>query len=166
MKTLLLTYSYEPITFLGFRRTIKLYLNLKVDVISLWDEKIRSAENYIDFPSIIRLKQYHRIPFNSKFSRVGVFKRDMYVCQYCSRMVTTSSATLDHVIPTSVGGANSWTNCVTSCHGCNSKKGNRTPEQADMQLLNTPFTPKRTIYNDYILERHKHPDWEAYFEQR
>ena len=138
--------------------------NSTIDTISIWDKKIKTAESFLDYPSILRLKTHYKIPrLVAKFNRVSVFRRDMYLCQYCGEQVTARSATLDHVIPTSRGGKNCWTNCVTACHPCNSKKRNRTPEEANMQLMETPFAPKRPLHNDYRLENPKHPDWEMYF---
>ncbi len=78
-------------------------------------------------------------------------KRDNYQCQYCgSRSI---ELTIDHIIPKSRGGDDSWDNLTTACIKCNNKKGNRTPEEAAMKLLNTPKKPnhililRRTVYN-------------------
>lgn len=64
-------------------------------------------------------------------SRNGILKRDRNTCQYCG---SRYQLTLDHVIPKSRGGEDTWSNLVTSCHPCNNKKGNKTPEEAGMVL--------------------------------
>ena len=164
MKVLLLSSSFEPLNFINLRRAIRLYLNDKVDAVSFWDSKIRTAEGELDFPSVLRLKKYYKIPYaRGKFNRKAVFGRDLYLCQYCEEQVTSSSATLDHVIPSAKGGPNSWFNCVTACRPCNSKKRDRTPEEANMKLISTPTIPDRIVSIDYALEKPKHPDWSDYF---
>ena len=53
--------------------------------------------------------------------------------------------TIDHVIPRSRGGGNTWSNLVTCCKKCNQKKRDRTPEEANMKLLNEPRRPKNSV---------------------
>jgi 5-methylcytosine-specific restriction endonuclease McrA len=164
MKILLLNSAFEPLNFINLRRAIRLYMNDKVDAISFWDSKIRTAEKELDFPSVLRLRKYYKIPFaRGKFNRKAVFRRDLYVCQYCQEQVTAGSATLDHIIPSARGGVNSWLNCVTACKPCNIKKRDRTPEEAGMALITAPIIPNKIITIDYILEKPKHPDWQGYF---
>lgn len=70
-------------------------------------------------------------------------KRDEYSCQYCGRK---GNLTIDHVIPKSRGGPESWENLVAACHPCNSKKGNRTPDEAKMPLLRKPRRPSHIVF--------------------
>lgn len=164
LKTLLLDSSYQTISFISIRKLIKLVVKDKVDIISSWDRKLRWGAGDMFHPSVVRLKHYvqkHRT--HAKFNRRGVFRRDMYVCQYCACTVSPSKATLDHVLPLSKGGKGTWENCVTSCKACNEAKANRTPEQANMKLLRKPGRPKKTLVNEYMLTRPKHDDWNLYF---
>ena len=69
------------------------------------------------------------------FSRRNIWKRDGFRCVYCSKKLPANDMTWDHVIPKTQGGVSSWTNCVTACIKCNTKKGGRTPEQAGMPLI-------------------------------
>ena len=96
-------------------------------------------------PEIIVLRNYGGTAGQVvKFSRRNVFLRDRYTCQYCAVGYTPKELTIDHVVPRSRGGPNSWTNCVTSCEDCNTKKANRTPQECGLTLLKEPRMPKWT----------------------
>lgn len=103
----------------------------------------------IRVPEVITLTRYDRLPTNSvAFSRRNVFKRDRFTCQYCSRQPGKDELTIDHVLPRAQGGQSSWTNCVLACIDCNSRKADRTPEQANMPLLRVPQRPLwRPLYS-------------------
>lgn len=77
-----------------------------------------------------------------KFSRVNVFVRDGFKCQYCGKRYTMRELNYDHVVPRRLGGKKAWENIVTSCYPCNDRKAGRTPEQAGMKLLKVPVRPK------------------------
>lgn len=76
----------------------------------------------------------------------ALFERDRHLCAYCGNVFHASSLTRDHVDPSSRGGENSWTNCVTSCKRCNNAKGDRTPAEYGHDLLYVPYTPNRAEY--------------------
>lgn len=63
--------------------------------------------------------------------------RDRHRCAYCGRRATT----VDHVVPRSRGGQDTWLNTVAACASDNHRKADRTPEQAGMRLLVRPFEP-------------------------
>ncbi len=74
--------------------------------------------------------------------RQAVLDRDDFICRYCGRRSQTME--IDHVVPVSHGGASDDTsNLVTACLNCNRKKGGRTPEEAEMEVL-----PVRTRNRD------------------
>jgi len=75
-----------------------------------------------------------------------LFRRDRHMCLYCGRTFRDNMLTRDHVLPRSLGGADRWNNVVTACRRCNTAKGGRTPEQAQMDLLAIPFTPNRAEF--------------------
>jgi len=81
-----------------------------------------------------------------------LFARDQFVCMYCGHNFQTSELSRDHVIPTSRGGKDRWTNCVTACRRCNNRKGNKTLDEANMELLAVPFVPNRHEY--FFLSNH------------
>jgi 5-methylcytosine-specific restriction endonuclease McrA len=92
-------------------------------------------------PRVVRLVRYvvarWRYTSRPPWSRRGVMQRNHYRCAYCGRTGTT----VDHVVPQSRGGPNTWTNTVAACGGCNQRKGDRTPAEARMRLRLTPATP-------------------------
>lgn len=93
------------------------------------------------WPKVIRLVRYvyaRWIKQSDRFTRVGMLRRDKYICRYCRKY----GDTVDHVIPESRGGATSWLNCVAACEACNAAKGNRTPKEAKMPLLWEVYVPR------------------------
>lgn len=74
-------------------------------------------------------------------SNTALFARDAHLCLYCGERPPRQHLTRDHVKPTSKGGADIWENVVTACYHCNSRKANRTPQQAGMPLLAVPYRP-------------------------
>jgi len=90
---------------------------------------------------VVTTWRYQRQP---KWSKSGVLRRDKYVCAFCNGRANT----IDHVIPRSKGGKNSWKNTVAACSPCNNKKRDRTPDEARMPLLFAPRVPEWTdLYN-------------------
>lgn len=162
--TLLINASYEPIAFIPERKVLKLISKNKVEILSHWEnEIIRWGSGKMNYPAVVKLRHHVRwIPRKVRFNRIGVFKRDLYQCQYCGINIHPSKATVDHVIPKTYGGENSWKNCVTSCFDCNNKKGKNTLEKSGLRLLKKPLVPQITIMSDYYLLTEKHEDWKNY----
>lgn len=74
-------------------------------------------------------------------TNTALFARDAQLCLYCGQQFSRPQLTRDHVLPVSKGGRDTWENVVTACFHCNSRKGNRTPQQASMPLLAVPYRP-------------------------
>ena len=141
--TLLLSQSYEPIKIISWQRAITLLFLGKVEVVEEYAHDVRSVTIVIKIPAVVRLlRAFRRHHKPVKFSRVNIYARDGYTCQYCGVRLAVSELTYDHVVPRSQGGATDWTNIVTCCHECNRVKGGRTPRQAGMQLRAAPVQPK------------------------
>ncbi len=123
-KTLLLSQSYEPIKVISWQRAITLLFLGKVEVVEEYGDAVRSVTFIIKIPSVVRLlrafRRHHR---PVKFSRVNIYARDGYACQYCGDKLGVDELTYDHVVPRSQGGRTEWTNIVTACHDCNRRKG-------------------------------------------
>jgi len=114
-------------------------------------------------PSIVRLKKYApRHIKKCKYNRIGIFRRDKNMCQYCGQTYSQSDLTIDHVVPRYMGGETSWENCVACCFKCNNKKDNKTPKMASMKLLHKPYALIQNIRSEYILINNKHKDWAMY----
>jgi len=82
-------------------------------------------------------------PFTSTLSNSLLFARDQYLCMYCGEQFPSRDLSRDHIVPTSRGGQDVWTNCVTACRRCNNRKGNSLLEETNLELLAIPFTPNR-----------------------
>jgi hypothetical protein len=94
----------------------------------------------IYLPSVIRLLVYKHVPVRLQVTtRRNILVRDAYSCQYCGLKFHGGELTLDHVIPRSQGGKNSWENLVACCRKDNHRKADRTPEEAGMPLLRRPL---------------------------
>lgn len=113
------------------------------------EKVIRTVNDEYSYPSVIRLRRYINLPYAKiVLSRRNIMKRDRHTCQYCG---TKSDLTLDHVLPRSRGGADSWENLVTACNQCNVKKGNRTPDEASMPLDIEPYRPVHITFFQNLL---------------
>ena len=92
-------------------------------------------------PKVVRLVKYvvtrWRFSSGPAWSRRGVLLRDDHRCAYCGGGATT----IDHILPRSRGGKNTWRNTAAACGGCNQRKGDRTPAEARMPLRITPAAP-------------------------
>ncbi len=76
-----------------------------------------------------------------RFSRRNVFERDRNTCQYCGKRLPKTELSIDHVVPQSFGGRDTWENLVLACLKCNVRKGNRSPKNAGMPLIRKPVKP-------------------------
>jgi len=142
-QTLLLTQSYAPLKIITWQRAITLLTLGKVEIVSTYDREVRSTSVVFKMPAVARLVRAFKRPKKPvKFSRVNIYARDQYCCQYCRKQFLMSELTYDHVIPRAQGGKTVWTNIVSCCGPCNTKKANRTPEQAGMKLKKKPVQPK------------------------
>lgn len=103
---------------------------------------VHTVDTTIRVPEVILLKSFNQfIRQEIRFSRRNIFERDRNTCQYCGRRLPKSELTLDHIIPRSRGGYDSWENLVLACVACNVRKANRTPDEAGMPLLRKAVKP-------------------------
>ena len=92
--------------------------------------------------SIVMIRGRHRLPVDHAhvgLTKHRLFARDRNVCAYCGGQYTEPGLTVEHIVPVSRGGRHEWTNVVTACRSCNTRKGNRRPEEARMPLLFVPY---------------------------
>lgn len=64
----------------------------------------------------------------SKRLRYEVLRRDNHACRYCGASAPEARLTIDHVVPTALGGTNDPSNLVTACADCNSGKSASSPD--------------------------------------
>jgi 5-methylcytosine-specific restriction endonuclease McrA len=103
---------------------------------------VHTTSRRIRVPEVIILNMFNGfVRQEVRFSRRNIFERDGHLCQYCGSKFSKQDLTLDHVVPQSRGGGNTWENLVLACVPCNVRKGNRTPEEAHMPLLRRPKKP-------------------------
>jgi 5-methylcytosine-specific restriction endonuclease McrA len=107
------------------------------------EETKRSVSFTFRVPSVIRLLQTVRLRKRPvvQFTRLNVYARDEFQCQYCFDRFHPERLTLDHVLPESRGGRRVFENIVTACVPCNRRKDDRTPEEAGMPLKYKPRRP-------------------------
>jgi 5-methylcytosine-specific restriction endonuclease McrA len=145
---LALNASYEPLTMVPMRRAVRLLIDGKAEIVEAESDRVvRSERLTLPRPAVIRLTRFVHVPrrFRRQVTNTFLFARDHYCCQYCGRHATElrlrESLTRDHLIPLSRGGTNEWTNVVTACSPCNTRKGNRLPSEIAMVPLMQPVEP-------------------------
>ena len=119
----------------------------------------------IAVPRIVRLLLYEKMPRQQvKFNRRNLFARDSNHCQYCGKKFPTTELSLDHVVPRSRNGENSWENLVCCCMKCNVRKGGRTPAEAGMKLINKPTKPKFSPMISVKLSDNRYRSWKQFLD--
>jgi 5-methylcytosine-specific restriction endonuclease McrA len=159
-KVLVLNASYEPLNITSWRRAVVLVLKNKAEQVEHNGKCVRTN---FPLPTVIRLRNYVHLPHKEiALTRRNILYRDGHSCQYCGYI--GEDLTLDHVLPRSRKGEDSWENIVTACVKCNVKKGNRTPQEAKMPLRQNPRRPYSSLY--FEVSKHVktggHQEWQKY----
>jgi len=188
---LVLNKHYMAIRIVGARRAFSLLFRDIAEVVSLEDDRysnynfqswcdvsqlrrdfepddhdwVSTVNFHIAVPRIIRLLFYDRLPRSEvRFNRRNIFARDKNKCQYCGKRYPTSELSLDHIIPRSMGGEAVWENIVCSCTKCNVKKGGKTPNQANMVLIQKPVRPRRNPLVHVHLGHQRYHSWKQFLD--
>lgn len=146
MPTLVLNASYEAINVIESRRALTSVMKGIAVIEESYPTMIRTGYNrrtgevrVLAVPNVIRLSKYRNLPRRSReLSRKAILARDQNTCQYCLTESPASRLELDHIVPRSRGGPNTWENLVAACHSCNNRKADRTPAEAGMPLARYP----------------------------
>lgn len=145
---LALNASFEPLTMVPLKRALRLVIDGKAEIVeSDRGKAVRSERLAVPRPVVIRLRKFVHVPrrFRRQVTNTFLFARDGYRCQYCGRasyeLRPRESLTRDHVIPISRGGLNVWTNVVTACSPCNTRKADHLLTEIGMQLAHPPVEP-------------------------
>ena len=160
-QVLVLNASYEPLNITTWRRAVVMMLKGKAE--SLEHDPCRQLRQGTHLPTVIRLRQYVRVPFRQlPLTRRNLFQRDNHTCQYCGSR--DNQLSIDHVIPRSRGGGDTWENVTTACLSCNVRKGNRTPKEASMPLRHVPRRPVSSLSFEARRQIHSglHQEWAKY----
>ena len=164
LPVLVLNQNYEPLNVCRVRRAMVLLIRGKAEVIENGRGTMRSVEGIFDIPSVIRVVYFIKRPLlQRKMTKIEVFNRDKYVCQYCG--ITVKDLTIDHVVPKRSGGQHCWENVVTACIPCNRRKAGRTPGEAGMPLLKEPRAPAKRNYHIPFYYMRSHIEWNKYLHQ-
>ncbi len=157
--------SYYPLSTWHWQDALKACFQERVMVVACYDRTVTSPSLCIQLPSVIALKDYVNLDRRPAFTRLNVFLRDRFTCQYCLTRLPTEDLTFDHVRPRSRGGATSWDNIVTACQTCNRAKANRLLSETDLRLAHKPSRP--TAHQLYqsgrgLPRRDLHQSWRDY----
>jgi len=165
LPVLVLNQSYEPLNICRARRAVVLLYQGKAEMLEDGTGFIHSVNHAFSVPSVIRLACLIKHPRHErKLTRLEVFHRDRYTCQYCGK--ETHQLTLDHVIPRYRGGEHVWDNVISACIRCNRRKAGKTPKEAGMRIIRHPSPPRGNalFYIPYhYLETHS--EWQKYLPQ-
>lgn len=165
---LYLDVDFRPLRVEPWQRAISDFFTGKTEVIEYSrDRAIQGVSRTYPMPAVVRvLRRFKRDRIRIKFSRLNIYARDAFVCQYDGKRYATEDLTFDHVTPRSRGGKTEWSNIVTCCRGCNAAKADRTPAQAGMTLLRAPrkphFLPAVMVKMD---ARHMPAEWAGYWSE-
>jgi 5-methylcytosine-specific restriction endonuclease McrA len=103
---------------------------------------VRTPSLRIRIPEVVLLNAFNGfVRREVPFSRQSIYERDRNICQYCGKSFSRPRLTIDHVVPQSRGGLDTWDNLVVACLKCNVRKGSRTPDEAEMPLVRRPRKP-------------------------
>jgi len=141
-RTLVLDVSYLARGIITADRAFVISYKGNAEIIHEHEETfgVVNPELEIRKPSVIRVKKYvndklHRVPL----TRENIYRRDGFECVYCGEG-RKKLLTLDHVIPKSKGGEDSWENLVTACKTCNNEKDDLTLEEYG-KAIPQPYRP-------------------------
>ncbi|MDQ4078500.1 MAG: HNH endonuclease [Chloroflexota bacterium] len=171
-RVLLLNASYEPLNILPASSALQLMVRGVVEPVSeVVAARFRSPSVTMSVPSVIRLRRYVNVPRrNAVWSKRGIMERDEFTCIYCGahpgnlrdgRLLAKGDMTIDHIVPRSRGGGNTWGNTACACKSCNNRKADRTPHEAGMRLRWEPKIPRV----GYVVVSGEVPEsWKVYLE--
>ncbi|MFT3899725.1 MAG: HNH endonuclease [Gordonia sp. (in: high G+C Gram-positive bacteria)] len=161
-RVLLLNATYEPLTVVSTRRAIVLTITGRAETVHV-DEAhaiAHSEQLAVPVPSVIRLRHFVRVPYRAQIpmTRAALMRRDANRCVYCGSKATT----IDHVVPRSRGGLNTWDNCVACCAPCNRRKADRLLHELGWTLHREPTAPKGRHWRLLATVSDIDPIWEQY----
>jgi 5-methylcytosine-specific restriction endonuclease McrA len=107
--------------------------------------EVYSVKDIFIIPTLILFFIDAALPvYIPRVTKYGLHNREKGHCAYCGRQISLKEATIDHILPQSRGGNDSWTNVALACRRCNLRKGNQTMKEAGMSLRIEPDIPRFT----------------------
>jgi 5-methylcytosine-specific restriction endonuclease McrA len=138
-----------PLSTMPWHDSVAALVKDSVTVVAQYDASVRSPSTEIRLPSVVALREYHRLPRRVAFTRFNVFLRDRFRCQYCGERFASAELTFDHVLPRARGGVTSWDNIVAACSPCNTRK--------DRQLLKPMSWPREPSVHELLAAKRSFP---------
>ncbi len=127
------------------------------------DHAVQTVRGPIRVPSVIVAVNFAKVPKKRpKLSAKNIRERDGNRCQYTGRVLHPDEGSLDHVLPRSRGGRDTWENLVWSCKEVNSRKGDRLPHEAGLRLISVPRAPKELPVSVTISNAHGIAEWNLF----
>ncbi len=124
---------------------------------------VRTPNLHLMVPRVIRLINYDKFPiYHVRLTRKNIYERDNYTCQYTGVRLKPSDLNIDHVLPRSRGGKNTWDNLVTCSVDANARKGGRTPDEAGMRLIRKPRRPPPRSVMELTPGQRRYRDWDHF----
>lgn len=130
------------------------------------DQAVRTARGQIRVPTVVVAVNFDRVPKKRpKLCSKTIRERDGNRCQYTGRVLRPEEGSLDHVLPRSRGGQDTWENLVWADKDVNTRKGNRLPHEAGLKLLSVPRAPKEQLVTALIRNSHSIPEWKLFLNE-
>lgn len=148
--------GFQPLNIVSARDALRYLMSDKATVVEADDEA--HIPGFGPAPKVIAFR--YSVPWiwshDIAWSRRKMLERDNYICAYCGK----HGKTVDHILPQSRGGRDSWMNTVAACNACNGKKDNKTPEEAHMPLRYQPYVlTRREMFRRRIASAGVSLDW-------
>ncbi|MCC6883857.1 MAG: HNH endonuclease [Verrucomicrobiales bacterium] len=127
------------------------------------DNQVGTPRGQIRVPTVIVLARFDRVPVKRpRFSARSLWERDGGRCQYTGRILRPGEGNIDHILPRSRGGTTTWENCVLAAREVNSRKADRTPEEAGLRLVRQPKAPREVPVTMLLRNPHDIKDWKPF----
>ncbi len=127
------------------------------------DYAVQTVRGAIRVPTVIVAMNFAKVPKKRpRLCAKSIRERDGNRCQYTGRPLHPDEGSLDHVLPRSRGGADSWENLVWAAKDVNQRKADRLPHEAGLKLLAVPRAPKELPVSALIRNPHGIADWELF----
>lgn len=109
-----------------------------------YDEYIHTSKGPVRMPSILICAEYDKIKWNKVLfpTKRNVWERDNYTCGYTGKKLSRDEVSVDHILPKSKGGEDTWLNLITCDKEVNRRKGDTLLEDTKLKLIKKPFVPK------------------------
>ena len=178
---LVLNADYTPVRIVSWQKALQIYYKYQnskkysVEIVDFYKNDFIAGANNKKYPvpAVVKISKYRNVRYEDvKFSRRNVFIRDDFTCQYCGKKHNENELTRDHVVPrskwTKKSSSTVWTNIITACRPCNTRKGNKTLQQSGMKILKEPTIPDKSrkylrIYDYLDTIKEDMPDeWKVY----